>query len=46
MFPSVVWVGAPSAGRSIGAFESVMSKLLAVGALGVLVEAKGMAPLV
>jgi hypothetical protein len=40
VFPSVVWKGAPATGRRAGALESVMSKALAVGALGELVKAK------
>lgn len=40
MFPSVVWKGAPATGRGAGALEGVVSEVLAVGALGELVEAK------
>ena len=38
MVPSVVWLCTPAAGCATGALESVVAKLLAVEALGVLVE--------
>ena len=40
MLPGGVKGGAPTANRWVGALQGVMAKLLTVGALGVLVEAK------
>ena len=40
MLPGGVKRGAPATVRRVGAFQGMMAKLLAVGALGVLVEAK------
>ena len=40
VFPSRVWFSAPAAGSRVDAFQGVVAKLLAVVALGSLVEAE------